>query len=82
MTAIYALALLRNAPRPEWSRFVPFDSDAQAIAAARRIAEAEGRRSAESLSVMIGRSAEEGGVTWLAGWEWPTEGSLYWEPEA
>jgi hypothetical protein len=82
MPATYAFALLRNTPEPEWSRFAPYDSDAQAIAAARRIAEAEGRRSVAPLSLMIGRSAEEGGVTWLGGWEWPCEGALCWEPEA
>lgn len=82
MSATYTFALLRSTPAPEWARFAPFDNDAQAIAAARRIAEAEGRRSAEPLSLMIGRSAEEGLVTWLGGWEWPCEGSLHWEPEA
>jgi hypothetical protein len=82
MTATYAFALLRSTPRPEWSRFLPFDSDTQAIDAARRIAEAEGRRSAEPVSLMIGRSLEEGGVAWLGGWEWPCEGALHWEPEA
>jgi hypothetical protein len=82
MPSTYTFALLRNTPIPEWARFVPFDSDAQAIAAARRIAEAEGRRSAKPLSLMIGRGAEEGAVTWLGGWEWPCEGALSWEPEA
>ncbi len=82
MSATYAFALLRSTPRPEWSRFLPFESDSLAIAAARRIAEAEGRRSAEPVSLMIGRSQEEGGVTWLGGWEWPWEGALHWEPEA
>ena len=81
MSATYALALLRSTPQPEWSRFLPFESDTQAIAAARRIAEAEGRRSPEPVSLMIGRSHEEGGVTWLGGWEWPCEGALHWEPE-
>lgn len=82
MSATYAFALLRSTPRPEWSRFLPFDSDTQAIAAARRIVETEGRRSCEPVSLMIGRSLEEGGVTWLGGWERPGEGSLSWEPEA
>jgi hypothetical protein len=81
MPATYTFALLRNTPQPEWSRFVPFESDTHAIEAARRIAEAEGRRSPQPLSLMIGRSGEEGAVTWLGGWEWPSEGALYWDPE-
>ena len=60
MSATYAFALLRSTPRPEWSRFLPFESDTHAIAAARRIAEAEGRRSPEPVSLMIGRSQDEG----------------------
>jgi hypothetical protein len=81
MPGAYTLALLRNGPRAEWSRVMPFASDADAIAAARRIAEAEGRRSPEPVSLMVGRSVDEGEVAWLGGWEWEIEGVLCWEPE-
>ena len=79
MASTYTLSLLRNGPRAEWSRLMPFPSDAEAIAAAGRIAEAEGRRSPEPVSLMVGRSADEGHVDWLGGWDWEVEGVLCWE---
>jgi hypothetical protein len=81
MPSTYTLALLRNGPRPEWSRVAPYASDAEAIAAAGRIAEAEGRRSPEPVSLMVGRSADEGRIDWLGGWDWDTEGVLCWETD-
>ncbi|HKR88259.1 MAG TPA: hypothetical protein VJS38_08790 [Phenylobacterium sp.] len=81
MPSAYTLALLRNGPRAEWSRVAPYASDAEAIAAARRIAEAEGRRSPEPVSLMVGRSAEEGEIAWLGGWDWDVEGVLCWEAQ-
>lgn len=81
MVGTYTLALLRNGPRAEWSRVMPFANDADAIAAAGRIAEAEGRRSPEPVSLMVGRSADEGEVAWLGGWDWGIEGALCWEAE-
>jgi len=80
MTGVYTLALLRSGPRAEWSRLIPFACDADAIAAAGRIAEAEGRRSPEPVSLMVGRSAEEGRIDWLGGWDWDTEGVLLGRP--
>lgn len=79
MPGDYTLALLRRGPRPEWSRLMPFGSDAEAIAAAGRIAEAEGRRSPEPVSLMVGRCIDEGAVDWLGGWDWDMEGSLLWD---
>lgn len=81
MPGTYTLALLRNGPRAEWSRVAPYASDAEAIAAAGRIAEAEGRRSPEPVSLMVGRTADEGEVQWLGGWDWDVEGVLCWETE-
>lgn len=81
MSSTYTLALLRHGPRAEWSRVAPYASDAEAIAAARRIAEAEGRRSPEPVSLMVGRSADEGEIAWLGGWDWDVEGVLCWEAE-
>lgn len=80
MSADYALALLRTGPRPEWSRLMPFSSDVDAIAAAGRIAKAEARRSSLPASLMVGRSADEGRVDWLGGWDWDTDGTPSWEP--
>ena len=82
MPADYTMALLRDGPRAAWSRVMPFASDADAIAAAGRIAESEGRRSPEPASLMVGRSADEGVVCWLGGWDWDDDGVLCWEPEA
>jgi hypothetical protein len=81
MSGVYTFALLRSRPLAEWSRVMPFASDAEAIAAAGRIAEAEGRRSAEPVSLMVGRSADEGQVDWLGGWDWGVEGALSWETD-
>jgi hypothetical protein len=81
MAGSYTLALLRNGPRAAWSRVMPFGSDSDAIAAAGRIAEAEGRRSPEPVSLMVGRSGDEGQVDWLGGWDWDAEGELFWEPD-
>jgi len=81
MPGTYTLALLRNGPRAEWSRVAPYASDADAIAAAGRIAEAEGRRSPEPVSLMVGRTADEGEIQWLGGWDWDVEGVLCWETE-
>ena len=81
MPSTYTLALLRSGPRAEWSRMAPYPSDAEAIAAARRIAEAEGRRSPEAVSLMVGRSIDEGQIAWLGGWDWSVEGVLCWEAE-
>lgn len=72
------LALLRDGPRAEWSRQLPFPSDAQAIAAAGRIAETEGRRSPEPVSLMVGRNLDEGQVEWLGGWDWDSD-ALCWD---
>jgi hypothetical protein len=80
MSGTYTLALLRHGPTAQWSRLMPFASDADAIAAAGRIAEAEGRRSPEPVSLMVGRSLDEGEVDWLGGWDWRTEGELCWDP--
>lgn len=82
MTGVYTLALLRRGPRAEWSRLIPFASDSEAIAAAGRIAEAEGRRSPEPVSLMVGRSADEGRIAWLGGWDWDTDGALNWDGPA
>jgi hypothetical protein len=79
MNSAYTLALLRDGPRPEWSRLLPFPSDAEAIAAAGRVAETEGRRSPEPVSLMVGRNLEEGDVEWLGGWDWDGEGALEWD---
>ena len=79
MTSAYTLALLRDGPRPEWSRLLPFPSDAEAIAAAGRVAETEGRRSPEPVSLMVGRNLEEGEVEWLGGWDWDGQGALEWD---
>lgn len=81
MPGVYTFALLRSRPLAEWSRVMPFASDAEAIAAAGRIAEAEGRRSAEPVSLMVGRSADEGQVAWIGGWDWDVEGALCWRTE-
>lgn len=81
MPGDYTIALLRHGPRADWSRVLPFASDADAIASARRIAEAEGRRSPAPVSLMVGRTLEEGQVLWLGGWDWDVEGALCWEPE-
>lgn len=81
MPATYTLALLRGSARPEWSRFMPFRSDEEAISAAGRIAEAEIRRWAEPVSVMVGRGADDGEVLWLGGWDCSAEGAVRWEPE-
>jgi hypothetical protein len=79
MTGMYTISLLRTGPRAEWSRMMPFPSDADAIAAARRIAAAEGSRSPEPVSLMVGRTGEEGQVDWLGGWDWDAGGALYWD---
>ena len=79
MPGDYTLVLLRNGPRPEWSRLMPYASAAAAIAAPRRVAETEGRRSPEAVSLMVGRNADEGFVEWLGGWDWDIEGVLCWE---
>jgi hypothetical protein len=79
MAGMYTISLLRTGPRAEWSRLMPFTSDADAIAAARRIAVAEGRRSPEPVSLMVGRSGDGGEIDWLGGWDWDTGGSLYWD---
>ena len=81
MASLYTLALLRNGARAEWSRLMPFASDADAIAAARLIAEAQVRRTPESLSLMVGRTWDEGGVVWLGGWDWDVEAGPCWEAE-
>ena len=82
MSGVYTLALLRDGPHAKWSRVMPFASDADAIAAAGRIAEAERRRSPEPVSLMVGRTAEEGQVDWLGGWDRDSDGVLLWEPES
>lgn len=58
---------------------MPFTSDADAIAAGGRLAEAEGRQSPLPVSLLVGRSADEGHVHWLGGWDWAIEGLLSWE---
>jgi hypothetical protein len=80
MASTYTLALLRGGNRGQWSRVIPFTSDADAIAAAGRIAEAAGRRSPEQVSLRVGRSAD-GHVSWLGGWGWAIEGALSWDAE-
>jgi len=79
MSSLYTLTLLRRGARAEWSRLMPFASEAEAIAAARRIAEAQVRRSAESVSLMVGRAWDEGQVAWLGGWDCDVEGGLCWD---
>lgn len=79
MSSAYTLALLRPGPQPEWSRLLPFPNDAEAIAAAGRVAASEGRRSPEPASLMVGRNLEEGDVEWLGGWDWDGEGALEWD---
>lgn len=79
MIGAYTLTLLRDGPRPEWSRLMPFPNDAEAIAAAGRVAETEGRRSPEPVSLMVGRCLEEGDVEWLGGWDWDGDGALEWD---
>lgn len=59
---------------------MPLTCDADAIAAAGRIAEAEGRNSPEQVSLRVGRGVE-GHVTWLGGWGWAIEGALSWTAE-
>jgi hypothetical protein len=81
MASIYTLALLRRGARAEWSRLMPFATDADAIAAARRIAELEARRHAGSVSVMVGRTWDEGEIAWLGGWDWDIDGGPTWEAE-
>jgi hypothetical protein len=61
---------------------MPFASDAEAITAARRIAEAQVLRTSEPLSLMVGRTWDEGQVAWLGGWDGDVEGGLCWEDES
>jgi hypothetical protein len=82
MASFYTLALLRTGARAEWSRVMPFASDAEAIAAARRIAESHVRRTPGSLSLMVGRTWDEGQVAWLGGWDVEEEGELCWEADS
>ncbi len=79
MGGIYTISLLRSGPHAEWSRLMPFKSDAAAIAAARRIAGAEGRRSPDPVSLMVGRSGDDGAIDWLGGWDCDTGGALSWD---
>ena len=81
MASIYTLALLRHGARAEWSRLMPFATDADAIAAARRIAELEVRRTPESVSVLVGRTWDEGQIAWLGGWDWDVQNGPCWEAE-
>ncbi|CAN7559647.1 hypothetical protein LJR219_004037 [Phenylobacterium sp. LjRoot219] len=78
MNGAYTLTLLRDGPRAEWSRVLPFPNDGQAITAAGRIAETEGRRSPEPVSLMVGRNLDEGHVEWLGGWDWEND-ALWWD---
>ena len=82
MPGDYTLSLLRSGPHAEWSRVMPFASDADAIAAAGRVAQAEGSRSSEPVSLMVGRTADDGHVDWLGGWDFDVEGALAWEPRS
>jgi hypothetical protein len=82
MAGMYTISLLRTGPQAEWSRLMPFPSDADAIAAARRIAASEGSRSPEPVSLMVGRSVDEGAIDWLGGWDWDAGGALYWDEMA
>lgn len=81
MASIYTLALLRHGARAEWSRLMPFATDADAIAAARRIAELEVRRHTESVSVLVGRTWDEGEIAWLGGWDWDIDAGPVWEAD-
>ena len=79
MSGTYTLALLRRGLTPEWSRIMPFPNDAEAIAAAGRIAAAEARRFDEAVSLMVGRSYDEGEVAWLGGWDRDVDGCMSWD---
>ena len=81
MSSLYTLALLRDRARAEWSRLMPFASDADAIAAARRIAETQIRKTPQSVSLLVGRTWDEGQVAWLGGWDCDVEAGITWEPE-
>jgi hypothetical protein len=81
MASLYTLALLRNGARAEWSRVMPFAGDTEAISAARRIAESQVLRTSDSLSLMVGRTWDDGQVAWLGGWDGDVEGGLCWEAE-
>jgi hypothetical protein len=69
MAGMYTLTALRGA-RAEWSRLMPFASDAHVIAAARRIAETQIRKSRAPHSLMVGRT-----------WDCDVEAGLSWEAE-
>jgi hypothetical protein len=81
MSSLYTLTLLRDGARAEWSRVMPFASDAEAIAAARRIAESQIRKTSQSASLLVGRTWDEGQIAWLGGWDCDVEAGLSWEPE-
>jgi hypothetical protein len=80
MAGMYTLTALRGA-RAEWSRLMPFASDAHVIAAARRIAETQIRKSRAPHSLMVGRTWDEGQVAWPGAWDCDVEAGLSWEAE-
>ena len=71
MAEPYLFSYLAGGFEPVWIKTLPFESEAEAVAAARELMRAEAEASTERpLTLLVGRGDDEDKAQWLGSWCW------------